>query len=311
MEYINLPDYKALATLKAVVELGSVNRAAKALCVGQPAVTKRLRSLDACYGVPLMRHQGRRLRLTTAGKRVYAYAQLIMEHQASLLDDLASLRTGHNRLKLEVTFAIGEHMLPDILLHFAEVQPELRIESRLGYSRRINTRLATGLADIALLEQQPQHANIKSEAWMEDELLLVCGPSHPLWGAQSIPLEHLNELLFVLRESQSSIRNTLDQRLTEIGIKPLQTAMEVGSSDTIIELLQRGRHVSFLPQFAVQTYLERNSLHHIKIDELVIKRTLWIAYNKDSMHSQVADTFIQTLKQIAPGDPHQAAQTPP
>ena len=304
MEYINLPDYKALATLKAVVELGSVNRAAKALCVGQPAVTKRLRTLDLCYGVPLMRHQGRRLRLTTAGKRVYAYARLIIEHQASLLDDLASLRTGHNRLKLEVTFAIGEHMLPDILLYFAEVQPELRIESRLGYSRRINTRLATGLADIALLEQQPQHTNIQSEAWMEDELMLVCGPSHALWGQESIPLEQLSELLFVLREPQSSLRNTLDQRLSEIGVKPLQTAMEVGSSDTIIELLQRGRHVSFLPQFAVDTNLQRNSLHHIKISDLIIKRTLWIAYNKDSLNSQVADTFIQTLKQIELGSTH-------
>lgn len=148
MEYINLPDYKSLATLKAVVELGSVNRAADALYVGQPAVTKRLRSLDSCYGVPLMQQHGRKLELTIAGDKVYAYAKLVLQHQESLLDDLASLRTGHNRLRLEVTFAIGEHILPDILMHFADSQPELRIESRLGYSRRIHTRLATGLADI-------------------------------------------------------------------------------------------------------------------------------------------------------------------
>jgi len=304
MEYINLPDYKALATLKAVVELGSVNQAAKALYIGQPAVTKRLRSLDSSYGVPLMQHQGRKLELTAAGEKVYAYAKLLLEHQANLLDDLASLRTGHNRLKLEVTFAIGEHVLPEILLHFADRRPELRIESRLGYSRRIHTRLATGLADIALLEQAPDHPNIKAEPWVQDELLLVCGPGHPLWDCDQIDIHQLDQLHYVLRESQSSIRNTLDKTLRDIGIKYLKTDMEVGSSDTIIELLQRGKQLSFLPEFAVRTHLERNSLHHIKIDQLVINRTLWIAYNHESITRQAADSFIQMLKEVTDNKAH-------
>lgn len=298
MEYINLPDYKSLATLKAVVELGSVNQAASALYIGQPAVTKRLRSLDSCYGVPLMQHQGRKLELTAAGAKVYAYARLILEHQAELLDDLASLRTGHNRLRLEVTFAIGEHVLPDILMHFADARPDLKIDSRLGYSRRIHTRLSTGLSDIALLEQLPRHPNIRVEPWMQDELLLVCGPGHPLWNCDSIEISKLDQLHYVLREAQSSIRNTLDQTLQDIGIKQIKIDMEVGSTDTIIEILQRGKQVSFLPRFAVNTYLERNSLHYIKVNNLIISRTLWIAYNHNNINEQAASAFMQVLKQI-------------
>jgi len=224
-----------------------------------------------------------KLELTAAGTKLYAYAKLILEHQASLLDYLASLRTGHNRLKLEVTFAIGEHILPEILLHFADTRPELRIESRLGYSRRIHTRLATGLADIALLEQEPRHPNINAEPWMQDELLLVCGPGHPLWHCTIIVINQLAQLHYVLREPQSSIRSTLDKTLNKVAIKHLHTDMEVGSSDTIIELLQRGMQVSFLPQFAVSSYIESNHLHHIKINKLIINRTLWIAYNHDNM----------------------------
>lgn len=298
MEYINLPDYKALATLKAVVELGSVNRAAKALYIGQPAVTKRLRSLDASYGVPLMQHQGRKLELTPAGAKVYAYARLVLEHQSSLLDDLASLRTGVNRLRLEVTFAIGEHILPDILMHFAEARPELRIESRLGYSRRINTRLATGLADIALLEQAPRHPNLQVAPWVDDELMLTCGPGHPLWHIDAIDVSEIAQLKYVLREKQSSIRNTLDKTLHDIDVKLTNIDMEVGSTDTIIELLQRGNQVSFLPQFAVKTHLEQKALHHIKVNNLFINRTLWIAYNANNMNRQSADEFIQVLRQI-------------
>jgi DNA-binding transcriptional LysR family regulator len=298
MEYINLPDYKSLATLKAVVELGSVNRAADALYIGQPAVTKRLRALDSCYGVPLMQHRGRKLELTTAGDKVYAYARLVLEHQASLLDDLASLRAGHNRLRLEVTFAIGEHILPDILMHFADSQPDLRIESRLGYSRRIHTRLATGLADIALLEQSPRHPNIKVEPWMQDELLLVCGPGHPLWDKTSIQISELEALHYVLREASSSIRGTLDKTLQKNNMRLGHIDMEVGSTDTIIEILQRGKQVSFLPQFAVHNFLERRHLKHIKIDQLHINRTLWIAYNLANLSPYKADSFINMLRKI-------------
>ncbi len=298
MEYINLPDTKALATLKAVVELGNVNRAAKALYIGQPAVTKRLRSLDACYGVPLMQHKGRKLELTAAGERVYSYARLVLEHQISLMDDLASLRSGRNRLRLEVTFAIGEHVLPDILMHFAETRPDLIIDSRLGYSRRIHTRLATGLSDIALLEQEPRNANIQLEPWMEDELLLVCGRAHPLWGVESIAIDQLEQQNYVLREAQSSIRNTLDQTLLDIDIRLGRVNMEVGSTDAIIELLQRGKQVSFLPHFAVKDDLQQQRLHHIRVEGLEITRTLWVAYNQANIGHNSASDFISQLREV-------------
>ena len=68
MEYQNLPDVKSLATLKAVVELGGVEEAGRKMHVGQPAITKRLRALDKCYGATLMRRKGRRLELTEAGE---------------------------------------------------------------------------------------------------------------------------------------------------------------------------------------------------------------------------------------------------
>ena len=160
MEYLNLPDLKGLAALRAVVELGGVDLAGKFLHIGQPAVTKRLRSLDECYGIPLMQRKGRKLELTAAGKKVYAYARLALDHQSTLIEDLYSLRQGKNQLRLEVTFAIGEHLLSDLLWHFSENFPEYKLQSRMGYSRHIQTRLATGLSDLALIEQAPDHPEI-------------------------------------------------------------------------------------------------------------------------------------------------------
>lgn len=297
MEYKNLPDMKGLASLKAIVELGGVDEAGHALNVGQPAITKRLRALEASYGVSLMQREGRRLELTPAGERVYAYARLVLDHQDTLLDDLESLRAGQNRLRLEVTFSIGEHLLPNLLLRFNDKYPEFHVQSRMGYTRRIQTRLATGLADLALLEQAPDHPDILVQKWLDDELILVCGPEHPLWGSDLLPISELGKLRYVLREPQSSMRLTLDKALKDIGISHIPVAMEVGSTDTIVEMLEHGKHVSFLPRFAVAEALVENNLYHIKIQGLRIQRTLWIARSRMNLNNDVAEYFIQLIRE--------------
>ncbi|HAJ91768.1 MAG TPA: hypothetical protein DCO71_03960 [Gammaproteobacteria bacterium] len=247
-----------------------------------------------------MQRKGRRLGLTPAGERVYAFARLALDHQTSLLDDLASLRVGQNKLRLEVTSAIGEHMLPDLLLRFADLYPEFRIESRMGYTRRIQTRLATGLSDLALLELAPDHPDILVQKWLDDELVLVCGPVHPLWASGLLPVEELRRLSYVLREPRASMRVTLERALADIGIDQIPITMEVGSTDTIVEMLQRGKHVSFLPRFAVEEALAAGSLYHIKIQGLRINRTLWIARTRSNLNNAVSEAFIQLLRDKKP-----------
>jgi DNA-binding transcriptional LysR family regulator len=72
--------------------------------------------------------------------------------------------------------------------------------------------------------------------------------------------------------------------------------MEVGSTDTIVEMLQHGKHVSFLPHFAVKDDILSGSLLHIKVQGLRIKRTLWIAHSRSNLNSPVAEAFINILR---------------
>lgn len=300
MEYKTLPDMKALATLREIVERGGVAEAGRALNVGQPAVTKRLRTLERCYGIELMVREGGRLRLTPAGEKVYAFSRLVVDHQVELLSDLRQLRLGGDRLRLAVTQSIGEHLLPNLLLAFADAYPDFRIDSRVGYSRAIYTRLVTGLADLALTEIQPDHPDVLVQKWLDDELVLVCSPKHPLGGRDLLAVAELPQLSYVLRERESSMRITLDRTLHDIGIDRVPIAMEVGSTDTIVEMLERGRHVSFLPRFAVQGAIDAGQLHHVRVEGLRIMRTLWIARTRNNLDNPVAEAFIKVIRDQAP-----------
>jgi DNA-binding transcriptional LysR family regulator len=296
MEYQKLPDLTGLATLRAVVEKGGVNEAARLLHVSQSAVTKRLRTLDDCYGLPLMERIGGRLRLTRAGDKVYMAAVLMLDHHLALREELNALLRGTSSLRLEVTFAIGEHLLPDQLLAFNEQHPDYAIISRLAYSRQIQADLVTGRADMALMEMAPDHPDILVQKWRDDELWLVCSPQHPLSGTELLPVEELEKQQYVLREKRSSIRESLDPALHGIGIDRLNIVLEVGSSEAIIDILERGRHVSFMPRFSVHERVGKGELVHVKVQGFRIMRTLWIARNRAALDHPVAEAFIKVIR---------------
>ncbi len=299
MEYKNLPDLTGLAALRAIVEQGGVSNAAKILSIGQPAVTKRLRALDACYGATLMERVSGRLRLTAAGEKVYTFAVQTLERNNLLTEDLQSLAEGTNLLRLEATYSIGDHFLPELLVQFSERFPQYKINSRLGYSKGIQTRLVTGLADLAIMENAPDHPDILVQKWQEDELWLTVGPSHPLArsNTQTIEMQQLEQLSYVFRERQAAVRKTTDEALQNIGINNLNIKMEVGSTDAIVEILLRGGHSSFLPRFIVKKHIGKDKLFHIKVSGFNIKRTLWIARNRSSLDHHVAESFIRLLRE--------------
>ena len=143
MEYSNLPDIGGLAALRAVVERGGVTEAARALHVGQPAVTKRLRTLEHTYGVALVQRAGGRLRLTNAGEKVYALAVQTLDRAASVREELQRRKQGRTSMRLVVSHTIGEHFLSELLLQFAEAHADYRVHSRVAYSRQIQADLAT------------------------------------------------------------------------------------------------------------------------------------------------------------------------
>lgn len=295
MEYKKLPDLNGWATLCAVVEFGGVSEAAKALHIGQPAVTKRLRSLDSCYGINLMQRVAGRLKLTEAGEKVYLLATQTLDQQNILQRALSQLALGHNSMRLEVTSSISKYLLPKVLLRFIEAYPSFKIDTRTAYSRKIHTHLATRIADLALLEYAPEHPDILVQKWQEDELWLVCGYKHPMRDLEYIDIDVLTTVTYALRESQSSMRYTMTRALQRIGIHDLKIDIEVGSTDTVIEILTQGKQLSFLPRFAVVKRVADGSLFHIKVKGFRIMRTLWIARHRSRVQHPVVEAFIDML----------------
>jgi DNA-binding transcriptional LysR family regulator len=298
-EYTSLPDLNGWAALRAVVERGSVKAAAQVLHIGQPAVSKRLATLEACYQIPLMNRVRGRLRLTEAGEQVYQLAVQALDQHLALQEELLLLNKDQKSMRLETTATIGEHMLPNLLIQFKERFPHYKVDNRMGYGREIQTHLGRGMTDLALMENAPDHVDILVQKWMEDGLWLVCGSKHPMAETKEpLTIDLLPDLIYVLREKRASSRKDLQIALKRVGIRNLNVSLEVGSTDAIVKILNRGRHVSFMPRFAVIDRIKSGQLAHLTIQGLHIPRTLWICRNRKNLEHPVVENFIQLMHKL-------------
>ena len=125
----------------------------------------------------------------------------------------------------------------------------------------------------------------------------MCGHKHPLAGTDLIDVEQLRKPAFVLRESRSSVREATDEALRRIGIESLNVKLEVGATDAILDILERGRHMSFLPRFAVLDRVEAGVLARIKVKGFRLMRTLWIARHRTHLDHPVAEAFVKMLRE--------------
>lgn len=295
MEYRDLPDLKGMAALRAVIDKGGVNEAAAALHITQPAISKRLKGLEACYGVALTERVSGRLRLTSAGQRVYRLAVQILDRNLALHRELTAMAEGVGVLNLEVSHAIGEQFLAGWLRTFNQQWPSYKIISRVGYSRHIGIRVAAGQTDLAVLETAPDHPDVLVRKWQDDELWVVCGRRHPLAERDSIDLDELVQQEFVLRERQASARALFEQTLEQLDMPAIEATLEVGSNQALIELVADGRHLGVLPRFVATAANYRERIHQIQVRGLLIRRTLWIAQHRNQLDNEVAGTFVSLL----------------
>ncbi|MBD3609833.1 MAG: hypothetical protein HUJ30_04730, partial [Gammaproteobacteria bacterium] len=122
------------------------------------------------------------------------------------------------------------------------------------------------------------------------------GTAHPMAGEAKIGRDELGRLSFVLRERNAAIREHIQRVMDEEMLTRLDVVMEVGSTDAIIDILHRGRHMSFLPRFAVMDAVQDGSLKSIEVEGVSMTRTLWIARNRMNQQHPVAEAFIDMLK---------------
>ncbi|MEM8665688.1 MAG: LysR family transcriptional regulator, partial [Pseudomonadota bacterium] len=176
-------DIKQLRYFQKVADAGSVSRAAAALSVAQPAVSRQIANLEESLGTALFFRNGRGVKLTDAGAQLYGHTNAILESIRQAERDVRdTVGVARGTIVIGSTPSIVRLIAPPLLSAVDERHPELALEFTEGLSGYVNEWLSNGLLDIAIIHDATRTQHFLTEPLLREELVFVSanGDSSPI-----------------------------------------------------------------------------------------------------------------------------------
>jgi len=297
-----MPDYR-LHVFKIAAEKLNFTSAARALHISQPAVTQHIKQLEEHYGQALFVRGAAGLSLTASGQVLYEHAlraeAVEAELEARLRADESALR---GTLKLAASTTIAQYLLPRWLGAFAQTHPQVRLDLRMGNTEEVGAALSAGRVELGLIEGFYARRELKSQKFLEDEIVVVAAPSHPLAKKnRRLSLADLAAAPWVLREPGSGTREVVERALKRVRINPkkLHVVLETWSSETIKGLVETGVGLGFLSRLALRHEVETAALVELPVEGLEIRRALQILRSQGPPPNGLAGYFADFIFEMA------------
>ncbi len=283
-----------LATLNAfiaIAELGSFSEAAERLHLTQPAVSKRIASLEQQLDVRLFDRLGREVSLTEAGRALLprAYQILnVLDDTRRALSNLSGQVTG--RLTLATSHHIGLHRLPPLLRAFTRAHPQVALDIQFLDSEVAYEEILHGRAELAVITLAPETREpVRAVPVWDDPLDFVAAPEHPLAVNGPIGLADVARHPAVFPGGNTFTHHIVQRLFEAQGLTP-NIAMSTNYLETIKMMVSIGLAWSVLPRTMLDEQVARLPLPGIQL-----ARQLGYILHTERTLSNAARAFMQLL----------------
>jgi DNA-binding transcriptional LysR family regulator len=284
------PTLRQLRVFESVADELSFTRASEKLHLSQPAVSIQVKHLEEGVGLPLFEHTGKRISLTEAGQILYRCSQTIsgvLQDTGEQIDELMGFQRG----KLKVTVATtASYFASRILAGFARQFPQIAISLDVTNREGLLEQLESNRCDLVIMGEPPKGKRLKSMPIMENPLVIIASPEHPLAARRNIPVKTLAAQGFVFRESGSGTRAAI-MRFFEDKDVPIQISMEMTSNEAIKQTVQAGLGLGIVSRHTVELELETGSLVELDVRHFPLMRKWYLVRREDKQMSPVAQHF--------------------
>jgi DNA-binding transcriptional LysR family regulator len=288
-------EWNELRAFVAVASTGSFSRAAEQLHLTQPAISKRIQTLEAGLGVKLFDRVGKRVYLTQAGGLLQPRARELLNE---LADTEVALKNLHSRvdghLAMATSHHVGLHRLAPVLKAFSQRYPDAELNIEFVDSEAAHDLVRAGATELAVVTLAPlADPLLASERLWRDPLAFVAATDHPLSQQQQIPLPQLAEYPAILPGLVTYTGRIVAERFAREAL-PLHTAMATNYLETIGMLVGIGLGWSVLPATMV-----RPPMVQLNVDCELLGRDLGAVTNPARTLSNPARAFLGVLREFA------------
>jgi DNA-binding transcriptional LysR family regulator len=290
---------RRLQVFHAVAKHRSFTKAAETLFMTQPAVTFQIKQLEEQFNVRLFERGHGPISLTEAGQMVFDYAERILSLSSELdarMKDLTGQVAG--ALLIGASMTIADYLLPQVLGEFKARFPSVVPRLLVANSETVQNQVAEHSLDIGFIEGESLLPSLVTETCCEDELEVVCAPSHPLARQKAVTAELLAQHAYISREPGSGTREVADRYLQKAGLAPesLPPVMELGSPEALKGLVGTGYGYAIMSRATVAKETRLGELVGIPFSPRMV-RNLSAVYAKQKFHSKLLASFVAFAKQ--------------
>lgn len=282
-----------LSYFVAVARVRNFTRAADAMGVAQPTLSKQIRALENALGSALLVRDRSGVALTAAGEALLPHARRIVidvENAERAVQDVAGMRRG--RIRLGATPSLCDGLLADEIRRFCDRYPGIDIAVEEGGSRDLTRSLVHGQLDLALVivPLQDDERDLETTPILRESLVLASPADAPALPSR-VPVEALKDRPMVMFRDGYDLRETTMNACHAAGFEPT-LAVEGGEMNAVLRFVEAGLGVAVVPSMVLTT---RPKLRATLLERPRLERTIALAHRRGDILPQTAVAFKNDL----------------
>lgn len=270
------------------------SRAAAELYLSQPAVSMQIKQTEQAIGLPLFDQVGKKLFLTEAGRELLHHARSILQTMQDLESVFAEMKgLEHGQLNISVV-STANYFMPQLLAKFIQLHPNIHVSLSVANRDAVLRQLTDNVADLAIMGQPPDGTDMVSQAFMQNPLVVIAAPAHPLATQTRIQPRQLSNETFLLREVGSGTRGVVERFFASHRL-PLPAHMEMDTNEAIKQSVHARIGIGIISRPAIELELETRRLCILDVDGFPIVRNWHIVQRRNKRLSTAATAFRKFL----------------
>ncbi len=296
-------DLKQLESFVRVAELGSFSRAAVALGIAQPLLSRHVRQLEVGYRQTFLLRNGRGVTLTDAGRLLLEHGRGILHQVALANEELGATRGAlAGRVSMGLPPSLSKLITVPLTLAFRRRLPQAQLSLTEGFSVLMYEGLRSGRLDMAVLYDPPVSTDLERLVLHEEALVLIAGKGRAVGRADqqlppSLALKQLIGLPLIIPSRPNAFRILIEAELNRVGGKP-NIVLEVDGLNAILHLVKEGVGYAVLPAYTLRNFDDNLCFETHAIDQPTLMSQLTLVWSGRRPATATHKVSLELLAQI-------------
>jgi LysR family transcriptional regulator, low CO2-responsive transcriptional regulator len=284
-----------------VAEVQSFTEAAKALGLTQPSVSSLIQGLVDELGYELFERHGIKISLTPEGNvfvRRTRDALAIIDGTKDEIEELHGLKKG--KVIVGGSPIPAASFLPVAVQKFKKEHPGIQVVLKIQSNNNLERQLLDREVDVALVSWPPRSPQLRSETYLEEQIVAIAPPNHPLAKKRGVTLRMLGKEPLVASDSGIGTRDMVEQRFARKGVPfvpTIQISAQIGARDAIRNAVASGLGIGFIAHCHVTADIDAGRVKILNVPELNLKRVIYIVTHKNRPVAPLVQAFRTFLQQ--------------